>query len=149
MDHTDALDQCVTDLVQRAADGNAAFMNGDMRRWLALTPFGADFSLMSPFGGWSNRGFDSAPERLEAMARMFKSGTTDLEVVSSHASPDMIVLAVVERQRAVIGPLAEQDWSLRVTLVYRRNGSGWDLVHRHADPLVRTIPLETLAAIAG
>jgi ketosteroid isomerase-like protein len=148
MEQTDVLDQCVNDLVQRAADGNAAFMNGDMQRWLALIPHSTDFSLMSPFGSWSNQGFDSSPERLDAMAHYFQSGTTDLEVVATHASPDMIVLAVVERQSAVVGHLPEQDWSLRVTLVYRRSCSGWDLVHRHADPLVRTITLEALSAIA-
>jgi ketosteroid isomerase-like protein len=149
MEQTDTLDECANDLARRAADGNAAFTNGDMQRWLALTPHSADYSLMSPFGGWSNKGFDSSPERLDAMARYFQSGTTDLEVIATHTSPDMIVLAVVERQRAVVGHLPEQDWSLRVTLVYLRNGSDWELVHRHADPLVRTITLEALSAIAG
>jgi len=37
---------------------------------------------------------------------------------------------------------------MRVTQVYRRDDSGWRLVHRHADPLVHAIPLERVAAIA-
>jgi ketosteroid isomerase-like protein len=57
-------------------------------------------------------------------------------------------LAVIERQRARINGLPEQDWSLRVTLVYRQRGEGWEMVHRHADPLVRTLTLEQAAAIA-
>jgi hypothetical protein len=44
--------------------------------------------------------------------------------------------------------LPDQDWSLRVTLVYRRQGAEWWLVHRHADPLVRHVGLETAAALA-
>jgi ketosteroid isomerase-like protein len=48
----------------------------------------------------------------------------------------------------VVGGLPEQDWSLRVTLVFRREEGEWQLVHRHADPLVHSISLEQAAAIA-
>ena len=41
-----------------------------------------------------------------------------------------------------------QDWSLRVTQVYRRQGTEWQLVHRHADPLVRRMSVEQTAALA-
>jgi hypothetical protein len=36
-----------------------------------------------------------------------------------------------------------------VTQVYRREGSNWVLVHRHADPLVSTVDLATLSALTG
>jgi ketosteroid isomerase-like protein len=142
------VNQDIDDLTRRAAEGNDAFMNGDMQRWLSLIPHSPDFSIMSPFGGWTTGGFDASPERMDAMAQHFKSGTTAFEVITTHTSPDLIVIAAVERQRAVIGHLPEQDWSLRVTLVYRRNGSSWDLVHRHADPLVRQITGDQLSIIA-
>jgi hypothetical protein len=35
-----------------------------------------------------------------------------------------------------------------LTLVYRRQGAEWWLVHRHADPLVRDVGLKTAAALA-
>jgi ketosteroid isomerase-like protein len=47
-----------------------------------------------------------------------------------------------------MGGLPDQDWSLRVTLVFRRDGSEWRQVHRHADPLVHGINLEQLVALA-
>ena len=55
---------------------------------------------------------------------------------------------MVERQRAEVGGLAAQDWSLRVTEVYRKDGTDWQLVHRHADPLVRRITLQQAAMLA-
>ena len=82
------------------------------------------------------------------MSRFLQAGETELEVVQTYASGNMAVLVVIERQRAVVGGLPEQDWSLRVTLVFRREGGEWQLVHRHADPLVHSISLEQAAAIA-
>lgn len=140
--------QEITALVQRAAAGNDAFMNGDLDRWHALLPPASDFSIMTPLGGWSANGFDASPERLAAMAGYFTAAKTDLEVIATHASPDMVVLAVVERQHGVVGGLAPQDWSLRVTLVVQRNGADWNLVHRHADPLVASITLDALSVLA-
>ena len=85
---------------------------------------------------------------MAALARFFRTGKTVLELVQTYASGDMVVLAIIERQRAEVGGLPEQDWSLRVTLVYRREESEWRLVHRHADPLVKGISVEQAAAIA-
>jgi hypothetical protein len=35
-----------------------------------------------------------------------------------------------------------------VTLVFRREGPGWQLAHRYAGPLVQEITLEQVASIA-
>jgi ketosteroid isomerase-like protein len=142
------LSSAIAALINRTADGNEAFMNSDMKRWLALTQHAPDFSLVSPFGGWTTGGFDPSPERLAAMGAYFASATTSLEVIASHSSAEMIVLVVVERQHGVVGGLPPQDWSLRVTLVYRRDGPDWRLIHRHADPLVQPITLDQLSIIA-
>ena len=42
----------------------------------------------------------------------------------------------------------EQEWSLRLTLVFRRDGGHWRLLHRHADPLTRPITNQLFAEIA-
>jgi ketosteroid isomerase-like protein len=57
-------------------------------------------------------------------------------------------MVIIERQHGKVANLAEQDLSLRVTLVFRRSAeSEWQLVHRHADPLVHGIDLERLAGL--
>jgi ketosteroid isomerase-like protein len=135
-------------LTARAAEKNAAFMRGDMARWSSLVRIAPDFTLMQPFGGPVSHGFDTSPEHLAQMARYFRNGKTALEMVQTHSSDGLAVLVMVERQRGEVGGLPEQDWSLRVTEVYRKIGSDWELVHRHADPLVHRVTLRQLSTIA-
>lgn len=138
----------VAQLLQRVTEKNAAFMRGDMDRWSELVPIAADFTLMQPFGGPASHGFDKSPRHLAELSRYFRNGVCSIELVQAYASEELIVLAMVERQRAEVGGLPEQDWSLRVTEVWRKAGSDWQLAHRHADPLVEHRTLEQTAHIA-
>ena len=141
-------EQEVVDLVRKTEARASAFMRGDMDKWSDLTRIADDFTLMQPFGGEASRGFDMSPARLARLASYFGNGDAKLELVQSYASNDLVVLAVIERQHGEVGGLPDQDWSLRATLVYRRQGAEWWLVHRHADPLVRHVGLEAAAALA-
>jgi ketosteroid isomerase-like protein len=134
-------------LIERSAEANAALMRGDVDRYRALVPTSGDFTLMSPFGGAPTRGSVTA-ESWEAMRRFFRNGTLQQELAQSYVTADMIVLATIERAHVEVGGLPAQDWALRVTLVYRRAGTGWQLVHRHADPLAGGVSVEQAAALA-
>ena len=144
----DAIDQVVAGLVRRSADANAALMRGDVGRYRALIKLADDFTLMSPFGGTSTRGSDMTAERWEAMGHFFRNGVFEQDVVQVYGSADMVVLALIERQTVEVGGLPAQSWPLRVTLVYRREGTEWHLAHRHADPLVGGVSLAHAAALA-
>ena len=61
---------------------------------------------------------------------------------------DVGVLVDIERQHGDIGDHRAQDWSLRVTLVFRREEADWRLLHRHADALVHPITFEHVAELA-
>jgi ketosteroid isomerase-like protein len=82
------------------------------------------------------------------VADYFKAGEATLEVAETYASGDLVVLVMVERQHGEVGGLPDQEWSLRVTQVYRREGAEWQLVHRHADPLLHRVSLEQAATLA-
>lgn len=135
-------------LARRTAEANSALIRGDAKGYVSLIVHSDDYTLMSPFGGPPTRGFDSSPERLAALSRFFRGGTLEMQLVQSYASGDIAVLVFIERVRCEVGSVPEQDWSLRVTEVYRRERSEWQLVHRHADPLVHGIDIERAAALA-
>lgn len=138
----------VAELIRQSQQANAALLRGDIRRYLDLTPHADDYTLMSPFGGTPTHGVQITSERWEAIGRFFRNGSLTQELVQSYASTDIVVLATIERAHVEVGGLPAQSWSLRVTLVYRRDEGEWRLAHRHADPLANGISLEDAAALA-
>jgi len=141
-------DEELAELIRRVAEAAKAYIRGDMRTYFTLIKHrDDDYTLMSPFGGETQRGFDTSLERLDALECFFQAGEAELEVVQTYTSGNLVVLVVIEWQHGKVGGPA-QDWSLRVTWVFRRDEAGWRQVHRHADPLVHGISLEQLAALA-
>jgi ketosteroid isomerase-like protein len=136
------------DLIALMTEAASAFIGGGMARYFVLMHHTDDFTLMAPTGGETVHGIHFSDETVAEMQRFFKRGEATLDVVQTYASGDLAVLVAVERQRGVVGDYPEQDWSLRVTLVFRREGTTWRLAHRHADALVHPISFDTLAALA-
>jgi ketosteroid isomerase-like protein len=137
----------VQKLIELSKDSNVALVRGDGERYASMVNHADDFTLLSPFGGQPTVGAPTY-ERMHQMGKFFKNGSFEQEVIHAYDSRDMIVLALIERAHVEAGGLPAQDWTLRVTLVYRREGSQWRLVHRHADPLARAISLTQAAALA-
>ena len=135
-------------LVRGVAEAADAYIRGDLDTYLRHIHHADDYTLMSPFGGDVVHGFDPSPEQFAATAEFFRSGEAELEVVATYTSGDLVVLVVIERQHGEVGGLPDQDWSLRVTMVFRRSGDQWQQVHRHADALVHPIDLDQLSVLA-
>jgi ketosteroid isomerase-like protein len=140
--------EIVTELIEKSLRSNTALLVGDIKQYREIVGYTDDFMLMGPFGGEPTRGRDLTSERWDAMGRFFKNGTFKQEIVQTYASDNMVVLVIIEYCNAEIGGIPAQEWQLRVTLVYRREGSEWRLAHRHADPLVFGVSRETSAALA-
>jgi ketosteroid isomerase-like protein len=138
----------ITELIDLWSAAARAYLNGDLPTYARLAHHGDDYTLTPPNGGDPRRGFDGSDEAAEWTARTFLGGSVDLEVFETYASGDLAVLVAVERQHATVEPLPSQEWSLRITLVFRRDDDGWRLVHRHADPLTRPVDPSLFAAIA-
>jgi len=142
-------DEELAALVQRVTEAAQALIAGDIEGYAARITHAHDYTLMSPYGGDPVRRFDDSNEALAALAQFFRGGEANVEVVETYTSGDLAVLVVIERQHGTVGDLPEQDWSLRVTWVFRRTAEpDWELVHRHADALVHAIDHERLGALA-
>ena len=142
-------DEELAALVQRITEATQALIAGDAKGYAALIKHANDYTLMSPYGGDVVRGFDDSDAALDGMAQFFRGGEATVEVVETYTSGDLAVLVVIERQHGTVGNLPEQDWSLRVTWVFRRTAElDWELVHRHADALVHPIDHDRLGVLA-
>jgi ketosteroid isomerase-like protein len=140
------------ELVRRSQEAVRAFMRGDVPAYLSFIDVADDFTLMQPFGGEVSRGFNRSPEWAKGIAEYFKDGEAAVELVQSYASGDgpgdIAVLVTIEHQHAKVGGLPDQQWPLRVTLVFRHGETDWELVHRHADLTVKRISLEQASMLA-
>jgi ketosteroid isomerase-like protein len=141
-------DEALAELTRIAQLSAQAYFDGDLDTYAGLVRHADDFSLMPPFGGETHHGFVLSDESRESTRRTFRGGEVTVEVDAAYVADDLAVLAVVERQRGQVGELPEQDWSLRVTLAFRRDEGEWRLVHRHADALVHPIDWDTLSRLA-
>ncbi len=135
-------------LTRMAQESAEAYLAGDLDTYVQVLPHADDFTLMPPFGGPIRQGFVLDDETREATRNTFRGGHVEVEVDASYVTDDLAVLAVVERQRGLVGDLPEQDWSLRVSLTFRSDGGRWRLVHRHADALVHPVGWDTFAQLA-
>ena len=139
-------DEDLAEFTRRTEEAADAWVRGDMDRYLDLVHHAPGFTLLRPTGGEASRHENRAAEFV-GWVSPFADGGARLEHVETHAWGDTIVLAMIERQHGRVDGHPDQDLSMRVTHVYRREGSDWLLVHRHADPLVSPLQLEEIAAL--
>jgi hypothetical protein len=76
-------DEDIADLVRRTEEANSAYIRGDINGYLALITHAEDYTLMAPFGGPPERGFDPSPDHLAWLADAFKGGTGHVELVQA------------------------------------------------------------------
>ena len=133
------------DLMTRARDALDQIAKGNPDGYKALYSAEPDITLGNPFGGFG-RGVDAVYEQLERAASYYRDGeTVAFEVITHAVFDDLAYTVEIERFRAKVGGAnALSDLALRVTCVYRREGDGWRLLHRHGDPRVERQAAESV-----
>ncbi len=101
-------------------------------------PHSDGFRIFGPFGSAGPAGWSENFARTQAAAAAQFQGATSstVELVQSYVSDRLIVLVMLEKNLVRLAGSEPQQWDLRVTQVYEKEGTEWLIVHRHADPLV-------------
>jgi ketosteroid isomerase-like protein len=63
--------------------------------------------------------------------------------VTRYATADLGYVVQVERNDVQLAGSEDMAVSLRVTLIFRREGDTWKVAHRHADPISSARPIST------
>ena len=99
-----------------------------------------DVSICGAFGGVVS-GWKEVATRLDWASSQYSEGSRGREEITRSVGVDFAYVAQTEWIRSRVGRNAESSLQeLRVTMVFRRQADGWRIIHRHADPLLRTQP---------
>ena len=132
--------------VQRAYhDAVAAFIAGDMEPSKRVWSHADDATLANPLGP-AVRGWDAILGVIKTAAEAVHDGKIEsFEPISSVVTGDLAYTVQNEHATVLLGDSTERTGtSLRVTTVFRREADGWKVVHRHADPITRPRPPESI-----
>lgn len=134
--------QTQEDFKQAIQDLSAAtqeFCSGRAATTKALWSNSADATLM---GGWGSceSTWDEVARRIDWAAARFLEGTVTFEILSQGEDGSLGYTIGIERYDArVLGSDSVRPFALRVTLIYRREGGAWKIIHRHADAIMEKL----------
>ena len=132
------------DVVEAYRLALGAFLQGDPHPVIEHFSRRDDVTLANPLGpprlGWAE-----VERTIEETAANFKDGKMRFEEVSRYTTSDLGYVVWLERGEVqLVGSEAMTPSSLRVTMIFRREGDTWKVAHRHADPITTARPISTI-----
>ena len=112
------------------------FARGNSQPIKTLYSRGDDAFLANPFGstviGWSQ-----VSDALDFASSKFKDGEVkNFQSIAKYLSSELAIIFEIEKWKAKVGGREEvSPFDLRVTTTFRKEGSDWKVVHRHADSI--------------
>jgi hypothetical protein len=142
-------DSAIQELVQALDAERQAWVEGRFDPDATGTMIQAtDMTIFGPFGGEAGGGGPELAARQKRVNASFRGGSGRCEVIRSIEADGLLVLVMIERSQVTFEGRSEPHaWSLRTTQVFRRDGSRWVRLHRHADPLLSRRSLEATLAL--
>ena len=121
-----------------------AFLKGDARPVSEHFSRRNDVTLANPLGpprvGWAE-----VEKAIQAAAANFEDGWAEFDDLSRYSTPELGYVVYLERaQVRLIGSEKMVPSTLRVTMIFRREGDAWKVAHRHADPITAMQPVSTI-----
>ena len=103
-----------------------------------------DVAIANPFFPLT-RGREQVVARLERSVQNFSDGEVGFQNVVKWVSDELACIVELEEWRTKVGGREEvTPFTLRVTTLFRAEGGGWKVVHRHADPITTARPAESV-----
>lgn len=124
-----------------------AFVTGDPNHVADLFSQRDDVTLANPLGP-PRRGRVEVVKAIAEAAAHFTDGVVQCEEVSRYSTSGLGYVVQIERmQLQLAGREGMIPSSLRVTMIFRREGDAWRVAHRHADPIMTPQPIGTVVDI--
>jgi hypothetical protein len=109
------------------------FARGRPEKFKALWAHTDDVTLSGGLGGVVELGWDRVAARLDWASSNYAEGDRSNQVIGGFVGDGLACLVRKEIIDAKIAGGARSRQELRVTMVFRRDSGGWQIVHRHAD----------------
>jgi ketosteroid isomerase-like protein len=126
------------DMIERTHRSVDAVVAGNPEPQKRLWSRSDDVTLANPLGGY-RRGWQAVQEEADRAAGLIQCRSCVYEEVARFAGSDVAYVFEIERTK-LTG--REGTIALRVTMIFRLEEGEWKLVHRQADPLTESQPLE-------
>ncbi len=118
------------------------YLNGDPGPVHAVFSRHDDVTLCNPVGPPCRGRMDVERAAAEPSSHFTDGKLSGLDEVSRFVTADLGYVVRIERgQTHVDGSPEPVPYSLRVTMIFRREGEAWKIAHRHADPITTPRPL--------
>jgi ketosteroid isomerase-like protein len=131
-------------VVKQTRQGLVAFVQGDPSGMQSLFSRSADVVLANPLGP-PVKGPSPVHDVTGRAVAFFRDGTCEFEELARFATQDVGYVFHIERVSAKVGESDEpRRITLRVTMIYRREESGWKIILRQADPIMTSQPVESI-----
>jgi ketosteroid isomerase-like protein len=120
-------------------------MKGSAEGYKKLYSRRDDVTLANPFGP-PVRGWGEVAKTLERAASHYRDGeATSFENVAKYVTAELAYTVEMERcQAKVEGRDDVTPLAVRVTTIFRPEEGEWKVVHRHADPITKAQPAESV-----
>ena len=103
-----------------------------------------DVAIANPFFPLT-RGREQVVARLERSVQNFRDGEVGFQNVLKWVSGELACIVELEEWKSKVGGREDvTPFTLRVTTLFRAEGGGWKVVHRHADPITTARPAESV-----
>ena len=123
--------------IERHHVATAEFLNGNVLPCKETCSHRDDVTIVGGWGGYERGWAAHVEKRCEWAAARFRGGDIRFVNISLVVSPELAYSVDIERgQVRLSGREDLVPMALRVTTIYRLEGGGWKVVHRHADPLL-------------